>query len=176
LEIENSWARGIEATRDYGIVESGVQFPAGPPKFIYSGICLTRAGKKRSPVPNLFWCGGRGLEKKCVHREFFPGLAFPPLLSCPVANAKRSATGVSSPQFTYFALRKPPPKQIGTRFARALSPFGQPLLSKGLGRLWIFCLSGPTSYPKNRGCRNLIYSNSETIKYQRIICFRYFTV
>jgi len=62
---------------------------------------------------------------------------------------------ISPSQFTYFALRNPPPNQIGTRFARALSPFGQPLLSKGLGRLWIFCLSGPASYPKDRGCRNL---------------------
>ena len=70
MEIENSWARGIEATRDYGIVESGVQFPAGPPKFIYSGICLTRPGKKRSSVPNLFWCGGRGLERECPPKIF----------------------------------------------------------------------------------------------------------
>jgi hypothetical protein len=26
---------------------------------------LARAGKKRSPVPNLFWCGGRVLESEC---------------------------------------------------------------------------------------------------------------
>jgi len=39
-----------------------------------------------------------------ISGKFPPGLAFPPLLSCPVANAKRSATGVSPPQFYMLAL------------------------------------------------------------------------
>ena len=50
----------------------------------------SRAGKKRSPVPNLFWCGGKGLESECP-----PGIFARPR-SCPVVNAKRSTTGVSA--------------------------------------------------------------------------------
>ena len=66
MEIENSWARGIEATRDYGIVESGVQFPAGPPNFIYSGICLTRPGQKAKSRTKLVLVRGKGIgEKVC---------------------------------------------------------------------------------------------------------------
>jgi len=42
-----------------------------------------RAGKKRSPVPNLFWCGGKRLESErppeiFVHPRFPPPQFFLP--------------------------------------------------------------------------------------------------